>query len=127
MSLCLENSSISWLDSTINTLLSLNRNLQGIGASVRTTFAFKTKIELTRLEKSAVRSYRTSRFSFSVSTFLLSLKMPEGREVVHQGSCLSIKSSKEKTKTYPGQATFERYLFYGQAEIQVFFRSPTTL
>ena len=65
------------------------------------------------LEKSAIRSSGTRRFSFCASNFLFFL----AHWARDQASCLPAKSLKEHTKTFPGQAKFERYLSQGQAGI----------
>ena len=123
MSLCLKNSSISWFDSTINTLLSLNRNPQGIDASVRTTFALKTKIELARLKKGAVRSYRTRRFSFSAIYFHSHLKcLMAGklstREVVYQ-----LNHQKRKIRLIQGKQYLRDTCSMGKLKFKYFFRT----
>jgi len=69
------------------------------------------------LEKSALLSSGTKRFSFWASNFLYSL----AHWARDQASCLPTKSLKEQTKTI--QAKFAKHLCQGQAGIQ-FLLSP---
>jgi len=58
------------------------------------------------LEKGAVWSSGTSRFSYWASNVSFSL----AQLARDQSSCLLTRSFKEQTKTCPGQALFDRYL-----------------